>query len=135
LDTLKVNGATIDLVATNTTLDTLIPFVKGGLPELHFTRMVGALAALPDPWSEQPVTLQLAATGSTLIFSGDVKGYVERFMDGIGWVREYRALGLLNRANYVPVTDSQTLTDTSVWDLPGDDPNFIGSRAGQTVGQ
>lgn len=121
-------------MATDTTLDRLVPFAKGGLPELHFTRMLGKLATLPDPWSLKSCALTMQATG-TVAFSGDVVGYVDRWMDGVGWIREYRALGLLNRANYIPVTDSDTLTDTSVWNLPGDDPNFLGSRAGQTVGQ
>src|SRR6185503_15603061 len=134
-DTLTIDGTAVDLVATNTTLDTLIPHAKGGIPELHFTRMVQSLAALPDPWSGKSVTLQLGATGSTVVFSGDVVGYVDRYMDGIGWIREYRALGLLNRAGYVPVTDSNALTDTSVWNLPGVDPMFVPARAGQAVGQ
>ncbi len=72
---------------------------------------------------------------NTLVFAGDVQGYVDRWMGKLGWVREYRALGLANRANYIPVTDSETDTDTSIWNLPGDDPNFIASRAGRTVGQ
>lgn len=133
-DTLTIAGSAINLVSTNTTLDLLIPYAKGGIPELHFTRLLGALATLPDAWSGQPVSLQLGATGST-VFAGDVQGYVDRWMDPVGWIREYRALGLVNRANYIPVTDSNTLTDTSVWNLPGTDPMFIPSRAGQTVGQ
>lgn len=124
----------MDLAATNTTIDLLVPYVKGGIPELHFTRLLGALTALPDPWSLKPVTLTMQATGA-VVFAGDVVGYVDRWMDGLGWIREYRALGLCNRANYIPVTDADTLTDTSVWNLPGDDPAFIASRAGQTVGQ
>lgn len=133
-DTLTINGTAVDLVATSTSIDLLIPFIRGGCPELHFTRIVGKLAALPDPWSGKSVTLTMQAT-SAVEFSGDVVGYIDRWMDETGWIREYRALGLLNRANYIPVTDSQTLTDTSVWNLPGDDPLFIPSRAGQTVGQ
>lgn len=134
-DTLTINGAAINLVATNTTLDRCTLYKKGGIPELHFTRIVGALAALPDPWSGKPVTLQLGAVGAANVFSGDVVGYIDRYLDGIGWVREYRAMGLLQRAAYIPLTDSETLTGISVWDLPGDDPNFIGSRDGQSVGQ
>lgn len=133
-DTLTINGTAVNLVSTNTSLDHCVLYARGGLPELRFSRLVGALATLPDPWSGQAVTLTLGATG-TVVFSGDVQGYIDRWLDGFGWVREYRALGLANRANYIPVTDSETLTGTTVWDLPGDDPNFIGARAGQTVGQ
>jgi hypothetical protein len=133
-DTLTINGTAVNLIATNTTLDSLIPFVKGGVPELHFSRMLQKLAALPDTWSGQPVTLTMQAT-SSVVFSGDVVGYVDRWMDRIGWVREYRAQGLVHRADFIPVTDAITLTDTSVWNLTSDNPNFVASRAGQTVGQ
>jgi hypothetical protein len=137
-DVFKVNGTTISLAAHNAGLDRCVPIVKGGLPELHFNRILGPLkpiggAALPDPWSAQPVTLAVGS-GPTLIFTGDVVGYVDRFMRGVGWAREYRALGLRNRADYVPNTDAITLTDTSVFNLPTDDLNYIGARAGLTVG-
>jgi hypothetical protein len=131
-DVLTINGSTINLAAFNATLDRLVPIVKGGIPELGFSRIVGALAALPDAWSGKTCSLTM---GGTLVFSGSIVGYVDRFMDSFGWVREYRALGLRNLADYVPNTDAVTLTDTSVYNLPGDDPNFIGSRAGLTVGQ
>jgi hypothetical protein len=131
-DVLTINSSTISLAAHYTTLDRVVPYVKGGIPELHFSRIVGALAALPDPWSGKPVGLTMLS--GTAVFAGDVVGYVDRYMDGIGWVREYRCLGLLNRANYIPVTDSLTDTDTAVFNLPGDDPNFIGARAGLSVG-
>jgi hypothetical protein len=136
-DVLTINGSAVNLVAANASIDRCVPIVKGGLPELHFSRILGTLKpasgpALPDPWSAKPVTL---TTSSILIFSGDVVGYIDRPMDGIGWVREYRALGLINRSDYVPVTDSESLTDTAVFNLSGTDPNFVGSRAGLTVGQ
>jgi hypothetical protein len=131
-DVLTINGSTINLVSTNTSLDMLIPHVKGGLPELHVSRLLGPLTALPDAWSGQPVTLTM---GGTLVFAGDVVGYVDRFLEPFGWCREYRALGLVNRANYIPVTDATSKTDTSVWNLPGDDPAFVASRAGRSVGQ
>ena len=43
-------------------------------------------------------------------------------------------MGLRNRADYIPNTDAITLTDTSVFNLPTDDPNYTGGRAGLTVG-
>jgi hypothetical protein len=136
-DVLTISGSTVNLAAANAGLDRCLPLVKGGLPELHFSRILGPLkpvggAALPDPWSAKPVTLTVAS--GTLIFVGDIVGYVDRFMRGVGWVREYRALGLKNRAAYIPNTDAITLTDTSIFNLPADDPNFVGARAGLTVG-
>ncbi len=138
-DVLTIAGSTITLANFNAGLDRCVPIVKGGIPELHFSRLLGTLkpavgSALPDPWSAQPVTLSVG-TGPTLIFAGNTVGYVDRFMTGAGWVREYRALGLRNRADYIPVTDAVSLTDTAVFNLPTDDPNYIGARAGQTVGQ
>ena len=130
-DVISINGTPINLALTTTSIDRCIPYVKGGIPELQFSRLLGPLTTLPDPWSGQPCTLTM---GGTLVFAGDVQGYVDRWMDGFGWLREYRALGLLNRAGYIPVTDSETLTDTSYWNLPGDDPLFLGSRAGLTIG-
>jgi hypothetical protein len=135
-DVLTINGSAVNLAAANATLDRCTPLVKGGFPELHFSRLLGTLKppaapALPDAWSAQPCTLTVSGT---LIFAGVVQGYVDRYMQDFGWLREYRALGLRNSADYVPVTDVTTQTDTAVFNLPGDDPNFVGARAGLTVG-
>jgi hypothetical protein len=131
-DVLVINGSTVDMVASNAQVDLLIPHTKGGIPELHFSRLLGPLTALPDPWSGQACALTM---GGSLVFAGDTVGYCDRYLDGTGWVREYRAMGLLNRAGYIPVTDATSLTDTCVFNLPGDDPAFVGSKAGRTVGQ
>jgi hypothetical protein len=136
-DVLTIAGTAINYVTTLTDWDRCVPIVKGGIPELHFSRLLRTLKpsdspALPDPWSAQSVTLTVS---SILIFTGAVVGYIDRFMPGAGWVREYRALGLRNSADYVPNTDPLTLTDTSTFNLPSDDPNFVAGRAGQTVGQ
>lgn len=130
-DVLTINSTTINMVTNNTALNRCVLYGKGVSPELHFTRLVGKLATLPDPWSGKTCTLTMS---STLVFTGQIQGYIDRPMDDLGWVREYRALGLRNSADYVPVTDSNTLTDTATFNLPGDDPNFIGARAGLTVG-
>ncbi len=132
-DVLTINSATINLATYNATLDRLVPIVKSGIPELHFSRILPALAALPDAWSGKTCSLTMGS--GTLVFAGSIVGYVDRFMEPFGWVREYRALGLRNLADYVPNTDAVTLTDTSLFNLPGDDPLFVGSRAGLTVGQ
>jgi hypothetical protein len=135
-DVLTINGSAVNLAAANATLDRCTPLVKGGIPELHFSRLLGTLkpaggAALPDPWSAQTCTLTVSGT---LIFAGVVQGYCDRYMSDFGWLREYRALGLRNSADYVPVTDQTNFTDTATFNLPGDDPNFVGARAGLTVG-
>jgi hypothetical protein len=129
-DVFTIAGSAINMVAHNATLDRCVPLVKGGLPELHFSRLLQKLTTLPDAWSGQPVTLTVSGT---LIFSGDIGGYVDRWMQPVGWVREYRCLGLRNRADYVPITDEISLTDTSVFNLPSDDVNWVAARSGLTV--
>jgi hypothetical protein len=136
-DVLTINGSAITLANFNAQVDRCVPIVKGGIPELHFSRLLGtlkpaSLPAIPDVWDNQPVTRTI---NSVLIFAGTVVGHVDRFKGGAGWVREYRALGLRNSADYVPNTDAISLTDTSIFNLPSDDPNFVAGRAGQTVGQ
>ena len=131
-DVLTIAGTAVDMAARNVTLDRMTPFARGGTPELAFSRLVGTPGALPDPWNLRSCTLTMEGT---LVFSGIVAGYVDRYDDRLGWVRGYRALGLGFAGNYVPVTDGETLTEPSVWNLPGDDPQVIDAREGQSVGQ
>jgi hypothetical protein len=130
-DVLTIAGTAIDLVRTNTSIDRLTPFARGGFPQLGFSRIVGTPGALPDPWHLKPCTLTMQGT---VVFAGTVGGYIDRYLDSFGWVREYRAFGLAWAGNYVPVTDAVTLTDTSTWCLAADDPTTIPGREGQTVG-
>jgi hypothetical protein len=131
-DVLDIAGTDIDMAASNVTLDRLTAFARGGTPELAFSRLVGTPGALPDPWNLKPCKLTMAGT---LVFSGVVAGYVDRYDDHLGWVRGYRALGLGFAGNYVPVTDGETLTEPSVWNLPADDAAVLAAREGKTVGQ
>src|SRR5208282_3774148 len=129
-----VAGSTI---TNNLALDSCTPYVRGGIPELRFHRQVGALAALPDPFDCASVSWSNGASHSeaTTYFTGSVVGYTDRFDGDIGWVRDYRALGLRNLGDYVPVTDSNTLSDVARWDMPANQINTIPSREGRTVGQ
>ncbi|MGZ3471578.1 MAG: hypothetical protein ACXWO1_18615, partial [Isosphaeraceae bacterium] len=135
-DYLTINGSQINLVTYECTIDRCTPFVRGGIPELSFSRILGKLTALPDPWSGQSVSWSNGSSyPGTVYFAGDVVGYSDRYEPEVGWVREYRALGLRNRADYVPVTDSNTLSDTASYNLPSDDIYAIPAREGRTVGQ
>jgi hypothetical protein len=135
-DYLTINGSQINLVTYECTIDRCTPFVRGGIPELSFSRILGKLTALPDPWSGQSVSWSNGSSyPGTVYFAGDVVGYSDRYEPEVGWVREYRALGLRNRADYVPVTDSNTLSDTASYNLPSDDIYAILAREGRTVGQ
>ena len=70
-----------------------------------------------------------------LLFTGDVVSYQDRYDSDIGWIREYRALGLRNRADWIPVTDSNTLTDNVRYNMPANNLNTILSRLGRNMGQ
>ncbi len=135
-DYLTVAGTQINLVIYECTIDRCTPYVRGGIPELNFSRILGKLTALPDPWSGQSCSWSNGSSyPGTTYFAGDVVGYTDRYEPEAGWVREYRALGLRNRADYVPVTDSNTLSDTASFNLPSDDIYAIVSREGRTFGQ
>ena len=71
----------------------------------------------------------------TTYFSGDVVSYQDSYSVEAGWVRSYRALGLRNRADYIPVTDSNTLSDAAQYNLPSNNPAVIPAREGRTMGQ
>jgi len=70
-----------------------------------------------------------------LLFSGDTGTHLTHYDPHLGWVREWTCYGLAKRAEYIPVTDSLTLTDTARYNLTPDDPDYLPSRAGRTIGQ
>jgi len=135
-DYLTINGSQINLMTWECTIDRCTPFILGGIPTLVFSRILGKLTALPDPWSGQSCSWSNGSNyPGTIHFAGDVVGYSDRYQQEVGWIREYRALGLRNRADYIPVTDSNTLSDTASFNLPADDLYMIESREGRTMGQ
>ena len=129
---LVIASTTVDRVATRTTLLSCRPYAKDGYPTLTFARAIGPLTSGPDPWDGKPVTL---TQDSVLIFAGDTGTHLTHYDARLGWVREWTCYGLAKRAEYIPVTDSLTLTDTARFNLPSDDPDYLPSRAGRTVGQ
>ena len=135
-DYLTIAGAEIDLVASEAALDRCTVFSRGGIPELTFSRIVGKLTALPDAWSGQSCQWSHGASyPGTVYFSGYVVGYTDRLDRDYGWIRDYRALGLRNCADYVPVTDSDTLSDSVQFNMAPNAISSIPSRMGRTVGQ
>ncbi len=135
-DYLTINGTQVNLITWEATIDRCTPYVRGGTPELGFSRILGKLTALPDSWSGQSCLWSHGTSyPGTTYFAGDVVGYSDRYEPEVGWVREYRALGLRHRADFVPVTDSNTLSDTASFNLPADDIYTIVSRDGRTIGQ
>ncbi|MGO9725133.1 MAG: cell envelope integrity protein TolA [Streptosporangiaceae bacterium] len=118
-------------------LDSCTPHIRGGIPDLRLSRVLGPLPALPDPWMGQQVAWFHGSSlgAAACYFTGDVVSYQDRYDGSLGWVREYRALGLRNRADWIPVTDSNTLTDNVRYNMPANNLNTIVSREGRTVGQ
>lgn len=111
---------------------TVTPFARGDVPSFRFLQRGGPLDGFSS-FDNKTVTL---TQDSVLIFSGDTVSHVDRFDPTFGWVREWSCLGLANRASRVPVTDSNTLTDTCAFNLkPEDGSAYLPARAGRTVGE
>ena len=135
-DYLTINGSQINMVTWDVALDRCTPYTRGGISELEFSRIVGVLAALPDPWSGLSCSWSNGSSyPGTTYFSGTIVGYTDRYDSELGWVRDYRALGLENLGSYVPVTDSNTLSDSIQFNMPSNAINSIPSRMGRTCGQ
>lgn len=128
-------------------IDRCTPFVRGGIPELRFQRVIGTLAPFPDTFesvfTSTPTTNATVVSWSngsshsaaTTYFVGTLVGCTDRFDSTAGWIRNYRCLGLRNLADYVPVTDSNTGSDVARWNIPANSIATIPSREGRTVGQ
>ncbi len=130
-------AGTISAGTYDVALERCRPYARGGYPELAFTRILGALTSLPDPWSGASCTWLHGATygTSTAYFAGAVVGYSDSYDSQLGWVRDYRAMGLKKLGDFVPVTDSNTLSDAVIYDMPPNTPTTIIARMGRTVGQ
>ena len=48
-------SGTISAAASNVSLESCTPYRRGGIPELRFSRLLGALTSLPDTWMGQQV--------------------------------------------------------------------------------
>jgi hypothetical protein len=128
---ITINGTLRDQAADGIIAARLTPHGKDGLPSFEFVRR-GLTLPATDPYNGKTVTV---AINATLYFAGDVVEYSDRLDERFGWVRDYRCLGLLNRLSWFPLTDDNTTIDSMRFNLSGEDPDFLGSRAGRTVGQ
>ena len=130
-------AGTTSAASYDVALDSCTPYRRGGIPELRFSRILGALTSLPDPWMGQQCAWFHGAdlAHATCYFTGDVTNYCDRYDHDLGWTRDYRALGLRNRADWIPVTDSNTLSDAIRFNMPANNLSTIMSREGRTVGQ
>lgn len=129
---LTINGTPVDFSAVDCVISGGVLYGRGEVPSIRFAVTGGALDDFPA-WDNAEVLL---TEGGTNIFFGDTVSHLDHWDEDCGWVREWTALGLLNRSFRVPVTDSNTLTDTINFNLtPQDGPDYIPSRAGRSVGQ
>lgn len=133
-ETFTINGSSVDRAATDITISRCTPFSRGGVPSLTFARRGITRAAYPDTYADKAVVWEPDTYGSTL-FKGHVQSILDHYEPGVGWIREYHCEGLIARANYIPVTDEITGTDTIRFNLPPDDPDVIPARQGRSTGQ
>ncbi|MBV8383588.1 MAG: hypothetical protein JOZ63_13345 [Planctomycetaceae bacterium] len=131
-DVFTLGGVTLDLDAAEAVP---VRFAErfGAIPTLTLQRRGIPLPGLPDPWIGATLTW---SHDGTLYFAGDVVSVSPHFDDAIGWVLSYQCLGLRNRLDWFPHTDSQTGVDTSVYNAtPEDAVYYDPARAGRSVGQ
>ncbi len=104
------------------------------MPTLSFVIRGGPLVAPGlDPY--RIATVSYTLPDGTALFTGDVYSSSVAHDGNLGWIREYHCKGLRARADYIPMTDEVSLTDTARFNLEDDDPDVILSRQGRTVGQ
>ncbi len=139
-DYLTINGTQVQPPLTpgqTVAIEHCRVFARGSCSEMHFSRVLGALTSLPDSWSGKTAQWLHGDTlgSATAYFTGDVVSYRDRYDENFGWTRDYRSLGLANRCDWVPVTDSNTLSDVVQFNLAVSSPQMILSREGRTIGQ
>lgn len=130
-DVFTIGGTAVDLDA----MDAIpVRFNErfGAIATLTLERRGIPLPGSPDPWLGKDVTW---SHGGTLYFVGDVVGVVPSYHDDMGWIFTYQCLGIRNRLDFFPHTDSNTGIDTSPYNLTLEDPGYNAARAGRTVGQ
>lgn len=131
-ESLIIGGVTINRVTSNISIIRCSPWSKDGMPTFTFTRR-GIALETTDPHVGKSFSYTLPS--GTLLFAGDVQSVLVHSQNGLGWVKEYTCLGLKKRAEFIPVTDENTKTDTARYNLASDDPYVILSRQGRNVGQ
>lgn len=126
---------TIDGMTLEATTDDFLPvrFSErfGAIATLTIQRRGVALPGLPDPWVGKEATW---THGGKLCFTGDVVSVTPSFNERLGWVLTYQCLGLRNRLDWFPHTDEATGIDTSSYNLTLEDPSYVPTKAGRTVG-
>ena len=125
----KIAGSVVDVSTGSPLLDKLT-LTLSGTDSLVFHIRGGPLPPT-DPYVGKTVELTV---NTVLRFVGDV---VARNYDyqALGYIASYTCLSLRNRGDFIANVDSNTGTAASQFNLQPDDPNYISSRAGRTVGE
>lgn len=126
---ITIGGSPIDLKLYNVRPSLTLRF--DGRSTLTLQRRGGKLPGLPDPWLGKRVTLAIDGTD---YFAGDVASMTPQWT-GVGWTPTYLCRDIKSRCDRIPLTDDNTHTDTSSYNLPPTDPAAIASRQGRNVGQ
>ena len=131
-DYLTINGTQINLVAYECAIDRCTPYVRGGIPELASAAFSASSPRCRTRGAASRVSWSNGSSyPGTTYFVGDVVGYSDHYQarSSAGCASTGHS-GLRNRADYVPVTDSNTLSDTASFNLPPDDIYAIVAREG-----
>lgn len=134
---IKIGGSSVNIPG-DLVPDRWVVFVRGGIPSLSFSVRGGPLVGLPDPYLGKTIELRLTISGTpTLFYTGDIVSVTPEPSEKLGWMRKYQSLGLRNRGDWFPHTDSNNGSDTSAYNLFADNQSsdYIASRAGRNVGQ
>jgi len=109
-------------------IDALVKRIDEGDDEIAFT-LVG-IGPIPLFTCGQSVT---ATVNGTLVFTGDVDTFRQSTSDK-GWIAAFSCSGLKTRASRVPCTGSDG-SGQAVYNREPDDPDYVASDAGLTVGE
>ena len=129
-DTFTIGGTVADMDALDA-IPLRFTEVFGSIPTLTLQRRGIRLPGIPDPWLGKSIVWR---NGGIVRFAGDVVSLNPHFDQRLGWVLTYQCLGRRFRLNWFPHTDSNTLTDTSSFNLTRTDPNYNAAKAGRAVG-
>lgn len=133
--TFTVDGSGYGLPRSGFRLVSCVPFGRDATPSLTFQMIGQPLPARPDPFLNKSVTLSYdIGSGDVLLFAGLCVSCAPQFTE-YGWTPTWEARGLRWVGDLVPITNTNTGGDTFAFNLEPDDPNYVASRAGRTLGQ
>lgn len=134
--TFTVGGSTYDLTgAGNGLFLSCNVYTKDGYGSLRWMVRGGLATGLPDPFTGRAITLDLDdGTGPLRVFTGTAVDRQDAWT-AFGWGTVFTALDLRWRGDQVPFTYPGKVPDLAQFNLDPNDPLYVPSRAGRTLGQ